>query len=94
MAIYRAKVSFSGVISMGKGEEREIVSGTLAKDLLDAGYIEYVSGEEPALEVAAKEPTEEAAEESASEEVTEEPSEEATEESPEEEKAEKKKGRK
>lgn len=39
---YRAKVSFSGIISMVEGETAEIADPTIAKDLLKAGYIEEV----------------------------------------------------
>lgn len=38
----RAKVNFSGLISMRKGEERELDNEFLLKDLLNAGYIEEV----------------------------------------------------
>lgn len=41
--MYRAKVSFSGVISMRKGEVREIKDKKIVKDLLNAGYIEEVA---------------------------------------------------
>lgn len=40
--MYRALVSFSGVISMALNEEREITDKNLIKDLLKAGYIEKV----------------------------------------------------
>ncbi len=36
----RAKVSFSGVISMGLGEEREVTDEAVLRDLLEAGYVE------------------------------------------------------
>lgn len=36
---YRALVSFSGLISMSMGEEREIKDQYLIDDLLKAGYI-------------------------------------------------------
>ena len=38
----RAKLSFTGVVSMTKGEVREISDFAIAKDLLKAGYIEEV----------------------------------------------------
>lgn len=38
--IYRALVSFSGLVSMAMGETREITDKSIAKDLLKAGYIE------------------------------------------------------
>ena len=37
---YRALVSFSGLVSMRKGEVREIKDKAIVKDLLHAGYIE------------------------------------------------------
>lgn len=39
----RAKVNFSGLISMSKGEERELNNELLLKDLLKVGYIEEVA---------------------------------------------------
>lgn len=42
---YRATVSFSGHISMGVGEVREISDEYLIKDLLRAGYIVEAEGE-------------------------------------------------
>ena len=39
---YRALVSFSGIISMAKGEEKEISDKELISDLLKAKYIEEV----------------------------------------------------
>ena len=36
---YRAIVSFSGKISMAKGQNREISDSALVDDLLNAGYI-------------------------------------------------------
>lgn len=38
--LYRALVSFSGLISMAMGEIREITDESIAKDLLEAGHIE------------------------------------------------------
>lgn len=40
---YRALKTFSGLISMRKGEERDIKDETIVKDLLRAGYIEDLS---------------------------------------------------
>ena len=40
--LVKAKHSFAGVISMGKGEERELSEGAVLKDLLSAGYVEEV----------------------------------------------------
>lgn len=45
--MYKALVSFSGLISMGKGEVREISDSALVKDLLNAGYIEKVEEKKP-----------------------------------------------
>ena len=39
---YKAKVNFSGAISMYVGEVREIADVDIAKDLLKAGYIEEI----------------------------------------------------
>lgn len=39
---YRAKVSFSGIISMAEGQVAGIADPAIAKDLLKAGYIEEV----------------------------------------------------
>lgn len=40
--IYKAKVNFSGIISMEVGEKRDIADAAIATDLLRAGYIEEV----------------------------------------------------
>jgi hypothetical protein len=40
--MYRALVTFSGVISMRKGEVRAISDSAIADDLLRAGYVEKV----------------------------------------------------
>lgn len=40
--MYRAKIGFSGLISMKKNEVKEIKDKKLVKDLLKAGYIEEV----------------------------------------------------
>lgn len=40
--MYRAKISFSGIFSMRKGEVKEIKDKYIVKDLLKAGYIEEV----------------------------------------------------
>ena len=39
---YKAKVNFSGKVSMYVGEVKDISDDTIAKDLLRAGYIEEV----------------------------------------------------
>ena len=40
--MYRALISFSGLVSMGKGDVGEIPDKTVAMDLLNCGYIEAV----------------------------------------------------
>lgn len=40
--MYKALISFSGLVSMGKGEVREISDKMVAQDLLNCGYIEAV----------------------------------------------------
>lgn len=37
--MYKAKVTFGGVVSMTAGEVKDIPDVTIAKDLLRAGYI-------------------------------------------------------
>lgn len=45
---YRALTSFSGLVSMKKGEERDIQDEAIVKDLLRAGYIEDLSAKQKA----------------------------------------------
>jgi hypothetical protein len=40
--MYKALIGFSGLISMNKGQVREIKDKEIIKDLLKAGYIEEV----------------------------------------------------
>lgn len=40
--MYRAKISFTGLITMKKGEEKEIKDKKIVKDLLKSGYIEEI----------------------------------------------------
>lgn len=40
--MYKALISFTGLISMAKGDVREISDISLANDLLKAGYVEQV----------------------------------------------------
>jgi hypothetical protein len=40
--MYKALISYSGKISMAKGQVREITDKEVVKDLLKAGYIEEV----------------------------------------------------
>ena len=42
MAKYKAKTSFSGVVSMYVGEVKELTDDTIVKDLIRAGFIEEV----------------------------------------------------
>ena len=46
MATYKALKSFSGIISMKKGDEREIKDEDVAKDLLRAGFVIGLESEE------------------------------------------------
>ena len=46
--MYKAKVSFSGVVSMSLGDVSDIADVNIAKDLLKAGYIEEVKPAEKA----------------------------------------------
>lgn len=46
MATYKAIKSFSGIISMKKGDEREIKDEDVAKDLLRAGFVIGLDSEE------------------------------------------------
>lgn len=43
----RAVENFSGLISMSKGEERELDNKLLLSDLLRAGYVEEVAPVQP-----------------------------------------------
>lgn len=40
--MYKALISFTGIVTMAKGQEAEIKDIEIAKDLLRAGYIEEV----------------------------------------------------
>lgn len=51
---YKAKVNFSGKISMYVGEVRNISDEGIAKDLLKAGYIEEIKPAEKAKAVKGK----------------------------------------
>ena len=58
--MYKAKVSFSGVVSMNVGEVADIADVNIAKDLLRAGYIEEVKPAEkakPVKDTSNKKPT-------------------------------------
>ncbi len=45
--LYKAKISFTGLISMAKGEVREISDSSIVRDLLNAGYIEENTKSKP-----------------------------------------------
>jgi hypothetical protein len=49
--MYKAKVSFSGVVSMNVGEVADIADVNIAKDLLRAGYVEEIKPAEKAKPV-------------------------------------------
>ena len=49
--MYKAKVSFSGVVSMNVGEVSDIADVNIAKDLLRAGYVEEIKPAEKAKPV-------------------------------------------
>lgn len=55
--LYKAKVSFSGLVSMAEGEVKEILDSSIVKDLLNAGYIEKVEEEIKKAEKAVKRKT-------------------------------------
>ena len=58
--MYKAKVSFSGIISMSVGDVGEIADASIAKDLLKAGYIEEIKPAEkakPVKDTSNKKPT-------------------------------------
>lgn len=52
--MYKAKVSFSGVVSMNVGEVADIADVSIAKDLLKVGYIEEVKPAEKVNPTKAK----------------------------------------
>jgi len=43
--MYKALISFSGIISMTADEVKEITDKEIVKDLLEAGYIEEIKKE-------------------------------------------------
>lgn len=45
--MYKALISFSGLVSMAVGEVGEISDLAVAKDLLKAGYVAEIKPEEP-----------------------------------------------
>ena len=60
MAIYKAIKSFSGIISMKKGDEREIKDEDVAKDLLRAGFVIGLESEEKPKASSSKKATKKA----------------------------------
>lgn len=44
---YKALISFTGKVSMGMGEERELSDKEIIKDLLKAGYIKEMKETKP-----------------------------------------------
>lgn len=52
--MYKALISFTGLVSMAQGDVREISDVSLANDLLKAGYIEEAKAEKPEKEPEAK----------------------------------------
>lgn len=53
---YRALISFSGLVSMVKGEVREIADEAVAKDLVRCGYIEDLSEKQKAAAAKSSKP--------------------------------------
>lgn len=51
--MYKALISFGGLVSMTVGEVRDIPDKSIVKDLLEAGYIEEVK---PTEKTAKKKP--------------------------------------
>ena len=51
---YKALKSFSGVVSMKRGEVKDIKDQEIVKDLLRAGYIEDLGGEKTKTQKSAK----------------------------------------
>lgn len=52
--MYKATKSFSGLINMKKGDEREIRDEEIAKDLIRAGYVIALDDEKPVIKSSAK----------------------------------------
>ena len=52
--MYKAKISFSGVVSMEQGEVKDIADIAIVKDLLRAGYIEEIKPAEQKAATKAK----------------------------------------
>lgn len=59
--MYKATKSFSGIISMKKGDVREIKDDEVAKDLIRAGYVMELADEsKPKATVSSKKPAKKA----------------------------------
>ena len=56
--MYKAKKSFSGIISMKKGETKDLKDAFVIKDLLNAGYIEEIEEEAKKIETEVKQEVE------------------------------------
>lgn len=54
--VCKALVSFSGIVSMRRGEVKDIKDQEVVKDLLRAGYIEEVGGDKPKTEKSSDKP--------------------------------------
>ena len=52
--MYKALISFTGLVSMAQGDVREISDTSLANDLLKAGYIKEAKEDKPKDEPEAK----------------------------------------
>lgn len=53
--MYKATKSFSGIVSMKKGEIKDLKDNFIIKDLLNAGYIEKVKEEVKKVETKIEE---------------------------------------
>lgn len=54
--MYKALISFTGLVSMAKGDVREISDISLANDLIKARYIEEAKKDAPQKKVTEKKP--------------------------------------
>lgn len=52
--MYKALISFSGLVSMAEGDVRDIANKEVVKDLLKAGYIEEVKDKSAKKKTAKK----------------------------------------
>ena len=50
--MYKALISFSGAVSMVKGQVKDITDKAIVEDLLKAGYIEEVKTEKKPVKTA------------------------------------------